>query len=380
MSAIRFKFVILLLFVFPDSHAQTLDTLLDVGGYKLHFHILKGQGTPILFDAGGGNDATVWNDLLPKIAEITGTTLIAYDRAGFGKSTLDTNKHGILAGIMGLEAGLRKLGYDKEMILVAHSQGALYATVYAFRHPDKVKAAVLIDGSTSCWFAPRLEGLQRQNDLDKIKFKKTNPGTHYQLSDLALNVTLVSRMPFPVSIPVIDFVSENPPFDKKEEAEDWRRCHQEFVRAANNRIAITAYDCGHYIFLDNPTLIVNAITKTYAASLTGESKNMVLSKIVNYNLTAVNEMKRSEAAGRHSENDLNSWGYSLVRQGKMTEALAVFKLNTLIFPNSWNAYDSYGETLLKNGQKQEAVKMYERSVELNPNSENGKKVLKMLKQ
>jgi pimeloyl-ACP methyl ester carboxylesterase len=378
MSAIRFKFVILLLFVFLDSHAQTLDTLMDVGNYKLHFHILKGQGTPILFDAGGGNDATVWNDLLPKISEITGTTLIAYDRAGFGKSTLDTNKHGILPGIMGLEAGLHKLGYDKEIILVAHSQGALYATVYACRHPDKVKAAVLIDGSTSCWFAPRLEGLQRQNDLDKIKFKKTNLGTYYQLSDLALNVNLVSRMPFPVSIPVIDFASENPPFDKTDEVEDWRRCHREFVMAANNRIAITAYDCGHYIFLDNPTLVINAITKTYAASLTGESKNMILSKIVNYNLTAVNEMKRSEAEGRHSEIDLNSWGYSLVRQGKLTEALAVFKLNTLMYPNSWNAYDSYGETLLKNGQKQEALKMYERSVELNPNSENGKKVLKML--
>jgi pimeloyl-ACP methyl ester carboxylesterase len=381
MQGIRFKLAtILFLFSFLNSNAQTLDTLVDVGGYKLHFHIVKGKGTPILFDAGGGDDASAWDDFLPGVSKTTGATLITYDRAGFGKSTFDTTRHGLLNGIKGLEAGLHKLGYDKEIVLVAHSQGAFYATVYANRHPDRVKTAVLIDGSTSCWFEPRLINIQRQNDIDKIKFKSSKPGTYYQLADLSDNVNFLSNSPFPVSIPVIDFVSGNPPFDKAEDTEDWRRCHREFVQASNNRTAITAYDCGHYIFLDNPALVVNGIIKAYSETLNAEAKNKVLNNAISYNLTAINETKRLEGANLHSESDLNSWGYLLLKQGKMIEALSVFRLNTLLFPNSWNAFDSYGETLLKDGQKQEAIKMYERSVELNPGSENGKKVLKALKQ
>ncbi|HKG08352.1 MAG TPA: alpha/beta hydrolase [Pedobacter sp.] len=71
--------------------AQEIDTLIDVGGYKLHFHVIKGKGTPILFESGGGDDASIWNALLPNIHKKLGATLITYDRAGFGKSTIDTS-------------------------------------------------------------------------------------------------------------------------------------------------------------------------------------------------------------------------------------------------------------------------------------------------
>jgi len=145
--------------------SQTIDTLVDVGGYRLHFHIIKGKGTPILFEAGGGDDATTWKNILKPISDITQTTLIAYDRTGFGKSTFDSAKHGILNGMIGLETGLRKLGYGGNIILVAHSQGGLYATLYASRHPDKVKAAVLIDATTSCFYEEnRLVATQRMID------------------------------------------------------------------------------------------------------------------------------------------------------------------------------------------------------------------------
>jgi len=364
----------------PVKKYQTIDTLVDVGNYKLHFYIVKGHGTAILFEAGGGDDASVWTELLKPIFELTGTTLITYDRPGFGKSTIDTNRHGLLNGILGLEKALHLLGYDKDIILVAHSQGAFSATVYAHRNPDKVKAAVLIDGSTSCWFDSRLSALQRQNDIDKVVIKTSKPGLYYQYGDLSNNVKLVRESPFPINIPVIDFVSGRPPFDNSADADDWRNCHEEFVRAASNRKGITAYDCGHYIFIDNPALIVNSIAKVYAATLEAKSKMILLDNALNYNINATNQIKKAEAVSRHSEEYLNSWGYSLLKEGKNKEALAVFKLNTILYPNSSNAFDSYGAALLKIGEKQEAIKMYERSVELNPKSENGKKILQQLMQ
>ena len=87
------KFIIILTaFISQKTQSQTIDTLVDVGNHKLHFNIIKGKGIPILFEAGGGNDGTVWNSILKPIADITGATIITYDREGFGKSTVNTSE------------------------------------------------------------------------------------------------------------------------------------------------------------------------------------------------------------------------------------------------------------------------------------------------
>lgn len=69
-----------------------------------------------------------------------------------------------------------------------------------------------------------------------------------------------------------------------------------------------------------------------------------------------------------------------MRNEELDKDLEVFKLTTILFPDSFNAYDSYGEALLKANRKAEAIEMYEKSIELNPENENGEKVLLQLKQ
>jgi CubicO group peptidase (beta-lactamase class C family) len=89
--------------------------------------------------------------------------------------------------------------------------------------------------------------------------------------------------------------------------------------------------------------------------------------------------KKKDPLFSPDENELNDWGYRLMSNGKLNNALAIFQLNTTLYPKSWNVYDSYGEALLKNGQKEEAKKMYTRSVELNPDNAGGKRVLERMK-
>lgn len=118
----------------------------------MHFNILKGEGTPILFEAAYGNHGSVWDNILEKLHGATGTTLIAYDRTGFGKSEVNPNltndsDFGILNGITELETGLAKLGYDGDIMLVPHSYGGFYTTLYAARHPEKVKYVVRGDAN-----------------------------------------------------------------------------------------------------------------------------------------------------------------------------------------------------------------------------------------
>jgi pimeloyl-ACP methyl ester carboxylesterase len=255
-----------------SSRSGVLDTLVDVGGYSLHFVIYPGDGMPMLFDAGGGEDATTWNKILRPIALRTATTLITYDRAGFGKSGFDTTRHGILNGMVGLETGLKKLGYGGKVMLVAHSQGGLYAQLYAARHPEEVKAAVLIDATTTCFYdAKRLAATQAQiNSGNTAVLRTSRPGVFYQGADFSSNIEYMRKFPFPTSIPVTDFVSDRTPFTDGVEVSDWKRCHQEFAAAAANRTGVLATGTGHFIFNDDPALVINAIVRVYNDAVRGQ--------------------------------------------------------------------------------------------------------------
>jgi tetratricopeptide (TPR) repeat protein len=78
------------------------------------------------------------------------------------------------------------------------------------------------------------------------------------------------------------------------------------------------------------------------------------------------------------EGRLNGLGYSLMRQKKMAEAIALFKLNVEFYPKSSNVYDSLGEAYMTNGDKELAIANYRKSLELNPKNENGARMLKKL--
>jgi tetratricopeptide (TPR) repeat protein len=79
-----------------------------------------------------------------------------------------------------------------------------------------------------------------------------------------------------------------------------------------------------------------------------------------------------------SEQEINSLGYMLLRDDKIAEAIAIFKLNVSEHPKSWNVYDSLGEAYMNKGEKELAIENYQKSIELNPNNENGKNMLKKL--
>ncbi|WP_235299183.1 serine hydrolase [Portibacter marinus] len=79
-----------------------------------------------------------------------------------------------------------------------------------------------------------------------------------------------------------------------------------------------------------------------------------------------------------SERELNSLGYNYLGLENLDKALAVFELNTSLFPNSWNVYDSYGEALMKSGDKKAAIENYRISVQMYPGNEGGIENLKKL--
>jgi CubicO group peptidase (beta-lactamase class C family) len=79
-----------------------------------------------------------------------------------------------------------------------------------------------------------------------------------------------------------------------------------------------------------------------------------------------------------TENDINIAGYEFLQGGNIDAALEYFKLNTMLFPDSWNAFDSLAEGYALKGEKDLAVKFYRKSIQMNPENENGKNALKRL--
>ncbi len=81
-----------------------------------------------------------------------------------------------------------------------------------------------------------------------------------------------------------------------------------------------------------------------------------------------------------AENRLNNLGYALLQQQKTGEAIAVFKVNVALYPQSANTYDSLAEAYMTNGNKELAIVNYKKSLELNPQNTNAIAILKKLEQ
>ena len=78
------------------------------------------------------------------------------------------------------------------------------------------------------------------------------------------------------------------------------------------------------------------------------------------------------------EGRFNGLGYSLMSQKKLSEAIAILKLNTEFYPKSANVYDSLAEAYDANGDKELAILNYKKSLELNPRNEGAIQALRKL--
>jgi hypothetical protein len=336
------------------SQSKPIDHTTLTNGKKLHFQIMEERRDDIiLFESGGGDDARVWSDLLAPVAEATGATLIAYDRPGFGASEVDPEHHGLTSEIERLELGLKDLGYTGHYTLVAHSAGGFYATLFASRNPERVRAAVFIDINLACFFTDA--------------FVST-----FHNSDFEATVLKMRSTEFPKTIPVLDLVAERKSFPTPEDVERWRSCHMKFASEAPNRIEYIAYGSGHYIFKSNPELAIAAILQAHALANGANRPELA------YAVTALNEQKRKDWQYARSEDALNQWGYDLLHSGSKVEAVKLFELNVSLHPNSSNSYDSLGDGYEALGDREAAIRSYSQAVKLDPNAKHTAEKLKLL--
>ena len=76
-----------------------------------------------------------------------------------------------------------------------------------------------------------------------------------------------------------------------------------------------------------------------------------------------------------NEYDVNRMGYELLRDKKFDDAITVFEINTVLYPDSANVYDSLGESYLKKGDSLNAYNNFKKAFELNSGNKRAKEFM-----
>ena len=274
LSALAIMTLVTTLGTAADQPAQAVEKLVDVGGYSLNFRVIRGQGPAILLESGGGMDSNEWNALAPRLAADTGATVIAYDRAGFGKSDLPETKYDLREDTAALWRGLRTLGLDRNLILVGHSYGGFLIRFEAAEHPAAVRGLVFVDPFT-VEFVDTF-GVDYCNNhpmMGKLPFDTSRPETLSKLqramvrmvgapgSNLADKIAVMRQAIIPAGIPVRVITAGIAFLPKPEEQEAWRKSHERLAASIAGAKLIVAEKSGHMMPFSQPDLIVSVVSE-----------------------------------------------------------------------------------------------------------------------
>jgi pimeloyl-ACP methyl ester carboxylesterase len=117
--------------------------LIDVGGFRLHLHCMGASAPVVVFDAALGASSISWTLVQPQVASFA--RACTYDRAGFGWSDAGPLPRTAATIADELHSLLLRAGEPPPFVLVGHSFGALVMRIFAARHPASAAGLVLVD-------------------------------------------------------------------------------------------------------------------------------------------------------------------------------------------------------------------------------------------
>jgi pimeloyl-ACP methyl ester carboxylesterase len=294
-------------------------TFADVGGYKLHY-TSTGTNTPtVVFESGlDAGGALGWYKVQPQIAKFAST--FTYDRAGELLSQRgDKPKTGYQMAI-DLHTLLRRTGHSGPYILVGHSMAGIILRSFVQLYHNEVKGIVYVDCSHPLqqkrfakypalnFTVPPMWQVKLLSDFGYTRlfyheyYPSTNP------SD-PINVEANALMPEAIPAVVDEMAAFSPIADsaatmknygniplivltgasKKRETEFtdaktgkefmriWFELQNDHLKLSTNSKHIMALKSGHYIQIDEPQLVIDAVHEL--VMLTDFNKKVLLLKL-----------------------------------------------------------------------------------------------------
>ncbi len=236
------------------------DTMVSVGDHALHLVIRRGtRPVTIVLDAGGGSDIGGWYDVPALLARETGATVVAYDRAGFGRSGLGAPNLTPGQEVADLHRALRAIAAPERTIHVGHSYGGLLAMLSAARFPDRVQGVVLVDpmnprfvASTGDFIFSTVRPIEHPSNDRELALVRLVDGFRGLLGEVAATEPTL-RQPMVI-------VSAGRGFWGPADVEQaWRQSHADMAAASPRRRLIVAERSQHDIPQQQPETIVAAL-------------------------------------------------------------------------------------------------------------------------
>ena len=174
LKILSVSIVLLLLvgFVF-QSYSSYVDStsfdkrgeMIDLGDYSLYVEDTGAGKVTVIFDAGMGDDSSVWNKVAEEVSLFS--RVITYDRAGLGWSEKSPHKRDSKTIVAELHSVLEKKDITEPIILVGHSFGGVNMQRYALSYPEHIAALVLVDSAHE----DQIDEMPQTNSLQKYLFK-----------------------------------------------------------------------------------------------------------------------------------------------------------------------------------------------------------------
>ena len=365
------------LFAVASARANEPADMLTVAGHQVNMVKMGAGQYTVIFESGFGTDLTAWRNVAPAVAK--SAQVVAYSRAGMGKSHARPGERTLAANTADLEQMIAAAQLRPPFILVGHSYGGFLIRDFAAKNPAQVAGMVFVDASDE-----RIETELRKIDPARTaKDAKLSEGytpPKYKAEMKYVQAILSSgKLPVagalpdvPVAVLTSSMKHENPEFflHSPEGMKTWRSLHESFFRQFSTGIHTVTANAGHHIHIEQPQLVIAAIEQVMAMAADQEKRKQyaaaraALFSQVELTTPLIKAGRDAEAskmvadaisASKFGEADINRIGYELLgKRGQPRMAELVFRANVLNHAQSDNALDSYGEVLLSANRPAEA--------------------------
>jgi len=161
------------------------------------------EGQVVVLESGYGNDSTVWSGVAGLLAKEA--RVIAYDRAGLGRSEAVESRRTSSEMVEELAELLDVMGVKAPYVLVGHSFGGINVRLFAARYPEKVAGIVLVDATPEMYqkeFLPHMppafqsayfEQFTREGNADEFKESLAQMRNNPHPPDIPLLVLCAGR-------------------------------------------------------------------------------------------------------------------------------------------------------------------------------------------
>ena len=268
----------------------------NVDGRRMHIDC-TGEGSPaVILDSGLGDTYISWRKVQPQMAEFT--RVCSYDRAGLGYSDPSSQPRTSKVIASELHGLLQAAGILPPYVLVGHSMGGYDVRVYTSLYRSQIAGLVLVDAShpdqenrfpaelknmEGSWQReaqfieysmpigiPRLLGLC--NDDPSSRAAECNwHSSREQVAEIrafpesaAQTATTGSLGDLPLAVLSHDPdkpSNDLPPDLAKPMNEAWEKMQEELARLSTRGTQTIAKNSSHYIQLDRPDVVVDAVRK-----------------------------------------------------------------------------------------------------------------------